>query len=197
MHQNYFFGYGSLVNRATHNYGRTRPARLTGWRRIWRHTDLRPVAYLTAIPDPSCAIDGLIAHVPEDDWTALDAREYAYDRVLVCDHVHHDAPTPLNIAVYTVPDGKHGAPDAEHPVLLSYLDTVVKGYLEVFGRPGVAHFFDTTAGWSAPILDDRTAPIYPRAHALSREETALVDTHLDALATTRIPLCEAHPSLRR
>lgn len=197
MQQKYFFGYGSLVNRATHSYGKTHTARLNGWRRIWRHTELRPVAYLTAIPDPTCAIDGLIAHVPGDDWQALDAREHAYDRVPVCDHVTHDAPDPINISVYTVPNGKHGSPSAEHPVLLSYLDTVVQGYLHEFGPSGVAHFFDTTAGWSAPILNDRTTPIYPRAQSLTPDETALVDRHLSALGTTHIPMDKAHPSLRR
>lgn len=197
MQHKYFFGYGSLVNRATHDYGRSRPARLTGWRRIWRHTDLRPVAYLTAIPDPTCAIDGLIAHVPGDDWQALDAREYAYDRLPVCPQVEHDHPDPIEIAVYTVPKGKHGAPDSEHPVLLSYIDTVVQGYLDIFGTDGVAHFFNTTSGWSAPILDDRAAPIYPRAQNSTPDLRQRVDTHLDALAATRIPLSEAHPSLRR
>ncbi|WP_243612626.1 gamma-glutamylcyclotransferase family protein [Shimia aestuarii] len=197
MHQKYFFGYGSLVNRATHAYGQARPARLFGWRRIWRHTDLRPVAYLTAIPDPDCAIDGLIAHVPGDDWRALDIREHAYDRVAVCDDVTHDAPDPIHIAVYTVPEGKHGRPSAEHPVLLSYIDTVVQGYLQEFGASGVAHFFATTSGWSAPILDDRSAPIYPRAQTTTDALRKRVDTHLAHLATTRIPLAEAHPSLRR
>ncbi|MBR9842951.1 MAG: gamma-glutamylcyclotransferase [Rhodobacteraceae bacterium] len=197
MRQKYFFGYGSLVNRATHDYGQTRPARLAGWRRIWRHTDLRPVAYLTAVPDPTSTIDGLIAHVPGDDWHALDTREHAYDRIPVCDHVTHDAPDPINISVYTVPEGKHGRPSAEHPVLLSYIDTVVQGYLDIFGETGAHHFFSTTSGWSAPILDDRSAPIYPRAQSLTPKETALVDTHLDALNTTRIPLSKAHPSLRR
>ena len=197
MRQKYFFGYGSLVNRATHDYGQTRPARLDGWRRTWRHTDLRPVAFLTAVPDPDCAIDGLIAHVPGDDWRALDEREHAYDRVPVCDHVRHDAPAPINIAVYSVPEGKHGRPSAEHPVLLSYIDTVVQGYLDVFGEAGAEHFFATTSGWSAPILDDRAAPIYPRAQSLTRHETALVDTLLDGVAPARIPLSEAHPSLRR
>ena len=36
-----FFGYGSLVNRATHDYRQAVPARLKGWRRVWRGTDLR------------------------------------------------------------------------------------------------------------------------------------------------------------
>ena len=74
MKRPYFFGYGSLVNRGTHDFDDAHPARLSGWRRIWRHTDLRPVAYLTVVPDASAEIDGLIAHVPDDDWAALDHR---------------------------------------------------------------------------------------------------------------------------
>ena len=50
MSHDFFFGYGSLVNRATHDFPEAHPARVTGWRRAWRHTDLRPVAYLTAEP---------------------------------------------------------------------------------------------------------------------------------------------------
>lgn len=64
MKDAFFFGYGSLVNRATHDYGQARPASLPGWRRAWRHTALRPVAFLTAEPDPASTIEGLIAAVP-------------------------------------------------------------------------------------------------------------------------------------
>ena len=85
----YFFGYGSLVNLSTHDFPDPRPARLKGWRRAWRHTDLRPVAFLTAIPDPDAEIDGMIAHVPGDDWAALDEREWAYDRILATHAVIH------------------------------------------------------------------------------------------------------------
>lgn len=188
MNRPYFFGYGSLVNRETHSYGDAHPARLRGWRRIWRHTDLRPVAYLTAIPDPHSEIDGLIAHVPGNDWAALDHRERAYDRVAVCDRVTHDLATPIAVAVYTVPDGKHGRPDREHPILLSYIDVVVQGYLKEFGAPGVARFFASTSGWSAPVLDDRAAPVYPRHQPLEREEKELVDAQLDQLGVTPFSL---------
>ncbi|MEQ9694327.1 gamma-glutamylcyclotransferase family protein [Shimia sp. SDUM112013] len=180
----YFFGYGSLVNRNTHDYTDIHPARLRGWRRVWRHTDLRPVAYLTVVPDNSAAIDGLIAHVPGDDWAALDGREHAYDRERVCHAVTHPKPDPVNISVYTVPHGKHGAPTVEHPVLLSYIDVVAQGYLREFGEAGVAHFFNTTAGWTAPVLDDRAAPVYPRHQSLSADETQMVDDHLAALKVT-------------
>ena len=176
----YFFGYGSLVNRDTHGFAGAHPARLKGWRRVWRHTMLRPVAYLTVIPDPDAEIDGLIAEVPDDGWAALDERERAYDRVAAAHQVSHALPHSPEIAVYAIPDGRHGAPGEAGPVLLSYVDVVVQGYLREFGEAGVARFFDTTEGWEAPVLDDRAAPAYPRHRILSADERALVDDHLAA-----------------
>ncbi|MDF0600275.1 gamma-glutamylcyclotransferase [Psychromarinibacter sp. C21-152] len=188
MSDPFFFGYGSLVNRATHDFTDAHKARLLGWRRVWRHTALRPVAFLTAEPDPQSEIDGLIAHVPNDDWAALDEREHAYDRTRVTGQTRHGVTRPLHIQVYSIPQGKHGAPDRAHPVLLSYVDVVVQGYLHEYGEDGVAHFFETTAGWDAPILDDRAKPIYARHRPLTPHERALVDHWLrkvGARVTTR------------
>jgi len=186
MQDAYFFGYGSLVNRATHVFEGAQAARLTGWRRIWRHTDLRPVAYLTVVPDEAAEIDGLIAPVPGAGWPALDAREAAYIRAAAAHQVRHALPHAPEIAVYTIPDGHHGAPTRAHPILLSYIDVVVQGYLREFGEAGVARFFETTQGWDAPVLDDRTAPRYPRHRGLSGAERALTDDHLDRVGATRI-----------
>jgi hypothetical protein len=140
MQDAYFFGYGSLVNRATHGFTDARLAHLSGWRRVWRHTDLRPVAFLTVVPDEASEIEGLMAPVPDADWAALDEREAAYLRARVAGQVSHDLPHAPEIAVYTIPEGRHGAPDAARPVLLSYLDVVVQGYLREFGEAGVARF---------------------------------------------------------
>lgn len=171
----FFFGYGSLVNRATHVFKDAHRAQLSGWRRAWRHTNLRPVAFLTAVPStPDCVIDGLVAHVPGDDWAALDEREHAYDRSHVTETVRHNVGRPVHVQVYAIPQGKHGVPDRAHPVLLSYLDVVVQGYLHEFGEEGVARFFQTTDGWDAPILDDRAAPQYPRHQPLADTERALI-----------------------
>ena len=178
MNHAYFFGYGSLVNRDTHMFQGAHPARLHGWRRVWRHTVLRPVAYLTVVPDATAEIDGLIAEVPHDDWAALDEREGAYDRVPAAHQVSHPLTHQPDIAVYSIPDGKHGAPSEAGPVLLSYIDVVVQGYLREFGEDGVRRFFDTTEGWEAPVLDDRAAPVYPRHRVLSAQERTLVDDHL-------------------
>jgi len=169
------------VNSATHDFPDPRRASIRGWRRAWRHTDLRPVAFLTAIPDPECQIDGMIAHVPNDDWAALDEREWAYDRLPATDAVTHPLTRPLDIAIYAVPESRHSQPSRHYPILLSYLDVVVQGYLHEFGEQGVARFFATTDGWDIPILDDRTRPRYPRHQALKARETAFVDDRLSQI----------------
>ncbi len=182
----YFFGYGSLVNSATHDFSDPRPARLAGWRRAWRHTDLREVAFLTAIPDPKTEIEGMIAHVPGGDWDKLDAREWAYDRVPATENVTHFVRHEIEIAVYAVPEHRHQRPSPAYPILLSYLDVVVQGYLREFGPDGADRFFATTDGWEAPILNDRSTPRYPRHQSLSPEETAFVDDRLKAIGASVI-----------
>jgi len=183
----YFFGYGSLVNRETHSYGGADAARLKGWRRVWRHTHIRPVAYLTVVPDPASEIDGLIAAVPRRGWAALDERERAYDRVAAHHQVHHRLPHKPAIAVYTIPEGKHGRPHEACPVLLSYVDVVIQGYLREFGEAGVRRFIETTDGWDAPVLDDRAAPRYPRNRVLGSDERAFVNDILRDAEVRIIP----------
>lgn len=182
----YFFGYGSLVNLATHDFPDPRPARLKGWRRAWRHTDLRPVAFLTAVPDPEAEIEGMIAHVPKNDWAALDEREWAYDRIPATDSITHPLTHEVEIAVYAVPSGRDNEPTNHHPLLLSYIDVVVQGYLRAYGEEGADRFFATTDGWSAPILNDRAAPRYPRHQQLKTNEADFVDDRLQQLRATII-----------
>ncbi|QEW18880.1 putative protein involved in cation transport [Marinibacterium anthonyi] len=180
MSDPFFFGYGSLVNRATHGFTDAHPARIRGWKRAWRYTTLREVAFLTAVPDPAAEIEGMIAHVPGNDWSALDEREWAYDRHRVTDQVIHKVPRALSIAIYAVPDHSQHVPDIPHPILLSYLDVVVQGYLQVFGEDGARRFFDTTEGWDSPVLNDRAEPHYPRHQVLTAAERDFVDAELAA-----------------
>lgn len=174
-----FFGYGSLVNLATHNFGNPRPAVLRGWRRVWQRTNLREAAFLSVVPDATTSLSGIIAQVPDADWGALDQREAAYQRHDVSNMVRHDgakAPT----AIYQV-SPKHLVHRNDHAILLSYLDVVVQGYLRVFGQDGVAQFFETTDGWEAPIHNDRAQPVYARHQTLTKSERQLVDHHLAAV----------------
>lgn len=176
-----FFGYGSLVNRATHDYPGAQAASLTGWRRVWVHAAVRPAAFLSVERAPGVIIAGLLAEVPGADWAALDAREFAYARYPV---VAATAAGGVAAQVYAVPQGQ--PPGLRHPILLSYLDAVVQGFLREYGPAGAEAFFSTTAGWQAPVLDDRADPRYRRAQTLSRAERAAVDAALAALGVRRV-----------
>lgn len=178
-----FFGYGSLVNRATHDHGLGEPARLSGWRRVWRHTRLRDTPFLSVEP-AEAEIDGLIAAVPGDNWQRLDLREAGYRRHPVA--TAHLSAAPVwagRVEIYAV-ENRHILPASGHPIHLSYLDTVVQGFLSEFGAAGVGRFFATTTGWCA-LLDDRNAPRYPRSQVTTAAERRLVDDHADALGLKR------------
>lgn len=179
----YVFGYGSLVNRATHDYVEAHAARLPGWRRAWRHVEGRTVAFLTAVPDPASELDGLVAGVRDDAWEALDQREKSYLRE-VASNVAHELGEDVEVRLYHAPEHLHRPHSAHHPILLSYLDTVVQGYFREFGESGVRRFFETTDGWDAPVLNDRAAPRYPRHQRLSGEERELADSCLRDVGVT-------------
>lgn len=183
MSDPFFFGYGSLVNRATHSYAPAYRARLQGWRRAWRHTAGRAAPFLTGVPDPDCVIDGLVARVPGGDWAALDLREEGYLRHPVAQGLVADGGV-ATAQIYAVPPASMVVQPDPAPILLSYLDVVVQGYLREFGAQGARDFFATTEGWEIPVLDDRSAPRYPRAQALAPDETAFVDRALKDLGVT-------------
>jgi len=171
-----FFGYGSLVNVQSHTerYDSSRPANVHGWARTWRQERDWPYAVLTAVPAPGKSLQGLVSHLPGADWSTLDAREAGYDRIMTEASGHQ-------VAIYTIPEDRHALRSNPHPILLSYLDVVVQGYHQVFGETGVEAFFATTSRWDTPILNDREAPLYPRAQSLTCEQTALVDAYLTKL----------------
>ena len=179
----FFFGYGSLVNRRTHVYADAHPATLKGWRRCWRHIADLDTAFLTAIPSSDDEIEGLIAAVPGADWAALDERETFYARVNTGD-VEHGLEFAPEVQHYHAPLDLNAPADELRPIVLSYLDVVVQGYLTEHGEAGVRRFFETTDGWDAPILNDRASPQYPRHQHLSNEERDLVDHWLNTFGTT-------------
>ena len=170
-----FFGYGSLVNLATHDYVDPTLATLSGWRRVWRHAKARPVAFLSVESCAETTLLGITAKVPNADWTALDLREHAYLRRDVSAQFDH--PT----AVYEANPDHTSPPSVAHPILLSYLDVVIAGYQDICGPDGPAHFFATTTGWG-PVLDDRSDPIYPRAQPLTPKTRGIVDEALNSLS---------------
>ena len=180
MSARFVFGYGSLVNPATHSYDQQHAAHLPGWRRVWRHPAGRKTAFLTVARGEG-AVDGMIFRVANADWPALDIREDTYLREKVAE-VTHPLSAETDVSVYHAPDDLHVASARPLPILLSYLDVVVQGYFRAFGAQGVADFFETTDGWDAPVLNDRAAPRYVRHQSLSAEEMLQTDFWLQQVS---------------
>ncbi len=178
MSDPYFFGYGSLVNLSTHHYHDPKPAGLKGWRRIWLNTHMRGSAFLSVHRVEKAVIDGIIAQVPDADWVGLDMRETGYARLNATNQILIDTNRPDNCAVYVVPRTRETDIGKKSPILLSYLDVVLQGFVQIYGNDGLDHFFATTDGWDRPIQNDRHAPIYPRHRQLNPTEVRRVDALL-------------------
>jgi hypothetical protein len=77
-----------------------------------------------------------------------------------------------------IPTASHSRPpDAEHPILQTYLDVCIRGCLAWGGRALAAEFISSTTGWAAFFLND--APLSRRPW-LHRREHAAVDECLRA-----------------
>lgn len=178
----FFFGYGSLVNRATHDFYHAAPARIYGWERMWVQTKYAPQKYLSVRKTlAKKSIFGLVAAVPEGGWESLDIRETGYIR-LPAHNVEHPFGAKAAIQIYSIPDrAQISCQQARGGILLSYLDVVTQGFSTEFGEKGVAHFFDTTLHWGK-IINDRDNPRYPRCQSLTKAEKMLVDAHIARLA---------------
>lgn len=186
------FGYGSLVNAATLPVGTLSiPGRLTGFRRAWRIAGNTPIGRtcgLTVEPCPRTTLQGTLVITPRSGLPDLDSREWRYDRHSLDDDAFQpeqsDADIPSHRIVYRVKPEHERWGDAEHPVIQSYVDCVMRGYFERWGVMGVRRFVETTAGWHIPIRRDRAEPRYRRAVRITAEEEELFDKILqDAGAT--------------
>lgn len=191
--QVHYFGYGSLVNRLT------RPpdevcvnARLTGFRRVWNHriaaepaSGTHGCTSLSIDPDDGSAIDGVIVRIDAGALPELDAREAGYERLSLPRSrftLAADSPFELEddaiVYAYRSMSAHRTLADALHPVLCSYVDTVMAGYLERLGDVGLDDFVRSTRGWERPRRDDRQAPAYPRAVPMTASQLARFDAIL-------------------
>lgn len=200
-----YFGYGSLVNRATL---RTEilaaiPARLNGWRRTWRPRPLMDAdmvgenmlsggvvpSLLSAHRAERASIDGVLIIDLAVNLPAIDTREFRYHRreitlaELSLDAERAERETGLRLEPETrlhVYEARTEHPGAggPSPILRSYLDAVMQGFLHAFGEEGVHRFVAETEAFHLPIHEDRDRPLYPRAVNLTATETELFDLAL-------------------
>jgi hypothetical protein len=179
----FIFGYGSLTNTASRDStaGAPTPAipgRVSaafGYIRTWND---RSASGFTALglrkPDPgqqAYTINGVLYAVEGDDIAKFDVREQGYARVEVpraaIEAVSWQRlPETGTIWVYmpAKPNAEPGvglpAPDAQFPLLESYIDLVVEGGLE-YGPDFARELIETTFDWSDYWLNDRELARHP------------------------------------
>lgn len=205
-----YLGYGSLINDATRPpESRAFPGRLSGYQRGWRVRSQGLVqnrCALTVWPAPDAAMDAVLLVEPMENLPAVNKRERNYDRLIMqagaFEHMTgQGAPNPAdpalaagpapdlaNAAIYQARAERFGWGDSEHPILQSYLDTVMLGVMNHFGAVGLARFIAETDGWEAPILRDRMEPFYPRAARLDGAVRELIDASLAKAGVSYIDL---------
>ena len=183
------FGYGSLVNAATHRTPvvATVSAELDGWRRVWRRRPPNPdsprdgIAFLSVEEAPGTTIQGVLMIDRAASLPDLDRREALYDRVpldrsalrILEDHpaLAPDVPCFIYRAAAAAAAGEAPPPR----MIRSYLDAVFQGFHARFGEGAVEAFLASTADGALEVDEDRERPIYPRAVRLTQAERAAFD----------------------
>ncbi len=184
-----YFGYGSLVNRATLSATvlDAMPARLSGWARRWRpRPDMPgfPAALLTVSRQQGAALDGLVVFDRRENLEAVDRREGRYRRREIDPgqvSARKDIPEGCPLYVY---EAMVELPVHRDPprILRSYLNVVMQGFHAEHGQDGVERFIAETAEFHIPIHEDAHEPVYPRHVGISDAERRL----FEAILTTRL-----------
>lgn len=167
MAVDYIFCYGSLVNKESrHKTGGTilvGAARVAGLQRAWniRITDKTG---LGAVFAENSACNGVIVSVTAEELAKFDERELPelYKRVSLSPEqisfLGSEKPASGTFWVYIAK--KSELADKENPILQSYLDVVLTGFLD-FGQAFAEEFIRSTAGWKN-IENDRARPRYSK-----------------------------------
>jgi hypothetical protein len=206
-HFDYIFGFGSIINTATHAPWLAEmpasncTAALPGQRAILKATfgcerswNFRSNTGFTALGitrvenGEAKDICGVLFRITHDMIPAFDRREVGYDRVEIdrehlefvpADKIYKESlDTPLQIQsnehiwVYIPQQSYCLTANEDHPILQSYVDTVMQGCLEWGGESMAVQFVQTTTGWSTFFLNDTPSSRRPW---LYRKEYSTID----------------------
>lgn len=177
MPTNFIVGYGSLINSGSRNStgGAVIPAipvrvlASFGYLRSWneRREGFTALGLRKAKPGESgLTINGVLYPTTEAELAKFDLREKYYERAeLKTSQIEalgwQRLPETGHIWIYVPktavahgPDEGLVEPDADHPLLQSYIDLIIEGGFE-FGEDFAREIIETTDGWSRFWLNDR------------------------------------------
>jgi len=205
----FIFGYGSLISSASRNATAVIPAipvRIGiafGYCRAWNY---RSSSGFTALGlrkvgpgEAGCTINGVLYPAEGDDMSKFDAREVGYARVeakmidveaIGWQRLPENAHVWVYVPVRTghVPGEGLPEPDAQFPLLQSYIDVVIEGGLE-YGVGYASEILATTHGWSRYWLNDREFARRPWVHTPKAAA-------IDALLSSTEPVASTFPDRR-
>lgn len=203
----FIFGYGSLINTPSREAtGRGRidavSARVSpdfGYVRSWvarSSSGFTALGLRPATPgEAPSSINGVVFPVDGESLPRFDRRESGYDRVVVprsvIEGVSWQGLPPDGVIWAYVPKSITAAsapplfPDANHPLVQSYVDLVLEGTLE-YGAEFARELVATTFDWGRFWLNDRTTARRPW---IATPEAGRID---DMLARTQ-PAATAFP----
>ena len=162
----------------------------------------------TAVTAPPRDMNGVLFQVPSSMMPGFDRREIGYDKVRIpldCLELCQDRlcatkssttaafPTLTasdKIWIYVPHTNQCREADENHPLLQSYVDTVLQGCLEWGGQPMAEDFVLSTGGWSPYFLNDTPSSRRPW---LFRKDYDIMDailrkhSHLTRYADRRHP----------
>lgn len=167
----FIIGYGSLINSASRNSTASAPipaipVRILpsfGYIRAWNSRADAFTSLGLRKPGPgerALTINGVLYPVNSAELPKYDQREAHYHRVEV------PASQIEAVGWQRLPEAGHlwtyvplasdpqGEPDADHPLLQSYIDVVIEGGLE-YGEDFAREIIETSDGWSRFWLNDR------------------------------------------
>jgi hypothetical protein len=206
----YIFGFGSIINTETHApwlgvdsqplKGQSATiAPSFGYRRGWNFRSNTGFTALGIVRDKGGGnlINGVLFRIPHTMLSGFDRREVGYTRLeLDSNHLifekennssKNNCCTSFNIRrdekiwVY-VPNSEFCAESNEdHPILQSYVDTVMQGCLHWGGIQMARQFVETTDSWSSYFLNDTPSSRRPW---LFRKEYNTIDAILRENSTT-------------
>lgn len=179
----FIFGYGSLIcshSRAVtspeHAHKVATPVMAQGIERVWSKRTNRNMTAMGISFSEEASTVGVLLPVSEEEIQKFDIREQGYDRheldlsdvnrvpFLNDEHYKeedHDvfleakkANAAESIKLWVYVQRQDRPPTEEHPIVQSYVDTILRGCLNVGGEKFARAFIETTKGWNPNALSD-------------------------------------------
>ena len=186
--EHYLLGYGSLLSHDSRYLFsdidcQAVPLVVDGWQRAWAtRSSIVQQTCLGAFKRQGAWLNAAILPITEITPKLMTREaEYSFEALTVAQlslpesHQHIKLTSLKDKKIWICQNFDSYNASEAFPITQSYLDTCLSGCLEIAGRKFAKQFIASTVGWKSGWVNDRVAPIYPRAARISQETMSLID----------------------